>query len=30
MPTRWELWGAALIGMLGGACLAQSLAFIFR
>jgi len=30
MPTRPELWRAALMGLLGGACLVQTLAFLFR
>jgi hypothetical protein len=30
MPTRIDLARAAFVGMLGGACLAQTLAFLFR
>jgi len=30
MPTRQDLWRAAVIGMLGGAAIVQSLAFLFR
>ena len=30
MPTRHDLWRAALMGMLGGAALVQSLALLFR
>ena len=30
LPTRKEIWRAALIGMLTGACLVQALAFLFR
>ena len=30
MPTREDLWRAVLIGMLGGACLVQLLALLFR
>ena len=30
LPTRKEIWRAGLLGMLGGACLVQSLAFFFR
>ena len=29
LPTQNEVWRAALLGMLGGACLVQMLAFIF-
>jgi hypothetical protein len=30
LPTRKEVWRAALMGMLAGACLLQTLAFLFR
>jgi len=30
LPTRAEIWLAALIGILGGACLVQALAFLFQ
>jgi hypothetical protein len=30
MPTTQDVWRAALMGMLGGACLVQSLALLFR
>ena len=30
MPTRAGIWRAALVGMLGGACLVQTLAFLLR
>ena len=30
LPTRNEVWRAVLLGMLGGACIVQSLAFLFR
>jgi len=29
-PTREDLWRAVLLGMLGGACLTQLLALLFR
>jgi len=29
LPTRKELWRAGLMGMLGGACLVQTLALLF-
>jgi len=30
VPTRAEIWRAALMGTLGGAALVQTLAFLFR
>ena len=30
LPTRKEVWRAAMLGMLGGACIVQGLAFLFR
>ena len=30
MPTRMDLARAAVVGMLAGACLVQTLAFLFR
>jgi hypothetical protein len=30
MPTRKEIWRAALLGVTTGACLVHSLAFLFR
>jgi hypothetical protein len=30
MPTRQNLWRAAVIGMLGGGCFVECLALLFR
>ena len=30
MPTREDLWRAAVIGMLGGGCFVECLALLFR
>ena len=30
LPTRQDLWRGVVMGMLGGACLVESLALLFR